>query len=260
MSVVRYIVGDTRILSEDVLDGVQPITPESASAKLYDRSSGVELDTLTVKKEPGRVTSSIPVGKITDQGDYFVKWSISYTDIRGIAAIKQIQTDIIATLSDSTYLMTLVKRLRILVDDNPDNAEYRIKSDVAWKDLMVEAVRNYMATNYSIVLNDDSQEEVSPTPTSGSDDETLIVLWSAYYYYIFHAEAIAAEKTRMLEVTFDNAHALIDTRIRVIETRIAELDDTRAMPIDGETDFERYGNTAILYQNELNKWSTYETE
>jgi hypothetical protein len=260
MSIIRYIVGDTRIIEETVLDGTQPITPDSASAKLYDRATGVELDALTVSLEAGLVSSSIPAGKITDQGNYYVVWNVAYTDIRDVSAIKQIQTDIIASLSDSTYLMTLVKRLRILVDDNPEDPEYRVKSDVGWKDVMVEAIRYYMSTNYSIVLNSDSQEDISPTPVSGSDDENLIVLWAAYYHLVFHVEAIAAEKTRMLEVTYSDAYAQVDKKIRVIEGRIAELDDTHAMPIDSETDFERYGNTAILYQNELNKWNTYEIE
>ena len=255
MGVAEYYLGETHIFWETVReDDNTPITPSSAAAKLYNRSTGAEIATLTVSFEVGRVRTSGTSLQITTEGNFQIEWDITYTDQHSLVGIKTIYTDIVAKVRDSTYLMKLVKRLRVLVDDDPPDYSYREKSDTDWKKIMIEGVRYFMSSTYTLTENASGQDDVTPEPTAGSDDEKLIPLWGAYLYYTLHASAIAAERTQMFTVSYDQAYSQLQGRRQWLEDTIESLDEEAAMQFIAETDIEAWGKVTERMNDLLSEW------
>jgi len=255
MSVAEYYLGETHVYWEPVRDQDNtPITPTSAAASLYNRATGASIATLTVTYEPGRVITTVTSTQIVLEGNYQIEWDVTYTDQHGVVGVKTIYTDIVAKVRDTTYLMQLVKRLRVLVDDDPADYSYREKSDDDWKKIMIEGVRYFMSSTYTLTTNASGQDILSPEPTAGSDEEKLIPLWGAYLYYTLHASAIAAERTQMFTVSYDQAYSQLQARRQWLEETIEALDEDAAMQFVSETDIETWGKVTDRMTDLVAEW------
>jgi hypothetical protein len=251
-NIVTYIIGESRLVWERVReDDNTVITPTTAVAKVVNRATNTDIVTLTVTKSPGLVQAIIPTGKITIPGEYFIDWDISYSSL-ATTAVKTIITDIIATYRDTTYLMTLVPRMRVWINDDPNDPNRRIKSDTQLKRYLCEAVRNYL-DDYSIVTTL-GVEDIDTKPTAESDDEQLIVLYGSYFYLGTGIEAIAREQTAMFSVDYDSAYAQVRHRMDMIWDRIVQIDDNAVIPILSETDIESWGKVLDRYEDALETW------
>lgn len=253
----EYFLGENHIYWEPVREGDNtPITPTSAAAKLVNRDTGIDVAVLTVSFQPGRVITTIASSNISTEGNYQIEWDITYTDQHSLTGVKTLFTDVVAKFRDSTYLMKLVKRLRVLVDDDPEDTNYRAKSDVDWKKIMIEGVRYFMPDTYTLTENATGQDDVTPTPTAGSDEEKLIPLWGAYLYYTLHASAIAAERTQMFTVSYDQAYAQLKDKRDWLEETIESLDENAAMQFISETDIEAWGKVTGRMTDLVAEWYT----
>ena len=253
MSVARQFVGEKRIYWEKVLkEDESVITPSSATATLYNRDTGVSIATLTVTSQAGLVKTVVSDTQILAAGNYQIDWFITYLE-GSLTGSKAIKTDIIAELRDSTYIMTFVPRLRIYVDDDPSDVSLRIKDDDQWKRYLVEGIRNKMS-DYSITQNLYNQDEIDPEPTAGSADEKLIILWGAYFYFVFGAQAIAAERTQLYSISYDDALQQIQSRIDWLEEQIGALDPDSAMQFIDETDIVNWGKTSNRLIESIEQW------
>jgi hypothetical protein len=254
-NIVKYYIGSSHLLWERVRDDDRkPIIPASAAVTLVDRDNDTTLvQSTTVGVQSGLVEYILAAGVITAPGNYYLEWDVTY-DYEGDTIVKTLVTDIIAELRDSTTLMALVSRLRLLGDDDPLDASKRMKTDDQWKKYLVEAVRLFMSA-YSITQSG-GLDEISPVPTAESTDEKLVILWGAYIYYRFGAEAIASERTRLFSISYDAAYAQIRDRLEVIEEQIEALDDSAATYFISETDIEAYGQVTDRLTESLATWST----
>lgn len=256
MSVAEYILGEKHVYTETVLDDdADVISPTSATAKLINRDTGVEIATLSVVTDSGLVQTTVIETQITAEGNYQIEWDISYTD-DSVPALKTIYTDILAIVKDTTYLMKLVTRLRVWVDDTPDNKALRLKTDMEWKQWMIEAVRAFMSDDFTVEANANGQDDLNPQPTAGSDNEQLIILWSAYFHFQLGVTAIASERTQLFQVTYADAYGAVRDKIDFIKEQIESLDSDAAMQFLSESDIESYGQLIERRSDAIETWDT----
>jgi hypothetical protein len=253
-NIVTYIIGENRLVWERVREEDNAIiNPSSAVASLINASTNMSVTSLTVTKSAGLVQAIIPSGQITIPGNYYIDWDITYAKIASTAT-KTIITDIIATYRDTTYLMTLVPRMRVWINDDPSDPNRRIKNDSQLKKYLAESVRHYI-TGYTMVTTL-GIEDISAEPVAESDTEQLIILYGSYIYLGMGIEAIAREQTAMFSVDYDSAYRQIKDRMTLIWDRIVQLDDNAVMPILSESDVEMWGKIGERYVDALETWNT----
>jgi hypothetical protein len=251
MSDVAYTIGTDRIIWETITEGGGAvITPTSAIAKIV--LDGEDIATLTVRSTAGLIQATIHAGEIATEDTYTVEWDIVYTDSNDDVVADTIITNITASLLDSTYLLSLVPRMRVWVNDDPVDITRKIKSDDQLKKYLVEAVRNYI-TGYTITTTG-GITDVDPEPDAESDTEQLIILYGSYLYLGTGIEAIAREQTAMYSVDYDSAYRQIKDRMDMIWDRIVQIDDNAVMPILSESDVESWGQVAERYVDALETW------
>lgn len=248
---VTHYIGEDKLYWVQTLDDLgNPITAVDVVAQLYN-SDGIKLYDIDVTKAKGKVTGIVAGSAITEPGRYYITWKVSWSPTQGKTATKILITEIVASKRDSTSLISLVPRLRVWVNDNPDDVNNAMHSDAYWKRFIVEAIRMHMR-NYSIVIDKNGHEDVSPA-LSGND-ETLAVLWGAYLYWTLSAEAIAREQTAMYSISYDSAYSTIKNRIEMLQDAIMELDPSSAMVFEGETDIEAWGNVTKRLSTIMSNW------
>lgn len=256
-SVFTYIVGAKQKFWEEVINPrtKAPITANSVVARLHNRDAGTSVAIVeTVRISSGLVEVTLPYTYMTDPGNFQIEWDISYTDGSDTPTIT-IYTTIIAKDLDSTYLMKLVPQMRMWVDDDPEDESKRMKSDIKYKPYMENAVRHKM-DDYSLVADAEGNLDVDSEPAAESDDEKLIVLWASWLSYRFGYTAIAAERTRMFSISYDEAYTQMRDRIEAIMDAIVELDPTQAMHFDSETDIEFWGQINQRTADAIATWNT----
>lgn len=248
--VIHYI-GEDKLYWVQLLDDFgSPITANEVVAQLYD-SGDTKLFDINVISTPGRATGVVPGSVIVEPGRYYIRWRISWQPAQGQTATKILITEITATKRDSTSLTLLVPRLRVWVNDNPDEIQNAMHSDAYWKRFIVEAIRMYMR-DYKIIVDDNGHEDVSPALEG--KDETLAVLWAAYLYWTLSAEAIAREQTAMYSISYDSAYSMIRDRIEILQNAIMELDPASAMVFESETDIEAWGKATRRLSEAISEW------
>ena len=253
MSDVAYPIGTDRIIWETITEsGGTVITPTSAIAKIV--LDGDDIATLTVRATAGLIQATIHAGEITVEDTYTVEWDIVYTNHLNVVTTATIITNITATLLDSTYLLSLVPRMRVWINDDPVDVNRKIKSDDQLKKYLVEAVRHY-STGYTITTTG-GITDIDPEPEAESDTEQLIILYGSYLYLGMGIEAIAREQTAMYSVDYDSAYRQIKDRMTMLWDRIVLIDDNAVMPIMSQTDIERWGNVTELYADAIETWNT----
>jgi hypothetical protein len=139
------------------------------------------------------------------------------------------------------------------VDDDPEDATKRIKSDIKYKPYLENAVRHYV-TDYTLAKDADGNWDVTTEPTAGGDDENLIILWAAWLYYKFGYTAIAVERTRMFSISYAEAYSQLKDRLNAIEDEIVTLDADQAMYFASETSIEFWGKINTRTTDAISTW------
>jgi len=256
-SVFTYLVGAKQKFWERVRNPrtQAPITANSVVGTLVNRDANTSVAIAeTINISSGLVDVTLPFTYMTAPGNYQIEWDIAYTDGSDTPTMT-IYTDIIAKYRDATYLTTLISRMRMWVDDDPEDTSKRIKSDEKYKPYLDEAVR-YKMSGYSITTDDDGNSEITPVPTAESDDELLLVLWASWFVYRYGFTAIASERTRMFSIAYADAYSQMRDRVESIEEAITELDATQAMFFDSETSIEYWGQVNGRTSEALATWDT----
>lgn len=253
---IEYVIGATQKFWVAIRDeNRQPVTASACSIRIIDIETGAFiLPTETVRRSLGLLEVTLANTYMTVPGRYTLEWDYTYSDGTD-TIIPTAYTNIVAKFADATYLMTLVPRLRLYGDDDPADETKRIKTDRQWKAYIVEGVRQKMSASYSITQVS-GQDEISPEPTAGSDDEKLAVLWGAWFYYRFGYEAIASERTRMFSISYAEAYQQMQNRIEAIEEDIISLDPNQAMYFTSETSIEFYGKINERTGEAIATWNT----
>lgn len=257
ISTFEYFIGAKQKFWEEVRNPrtQAPITPTSATARLWNRDAGTSVViTETVRLSSGLVEVTPANTYMTDPGNFEIEWDITYTD-GSDTPIMTILTTIIARERDSTYLIGLAPRVRVWVDDNPENESKRIKTDLGYKPYLEMAVR-FKMSSYSLAADADGNMDIDTEPAAESDDEKLIVLWASWFSYRFGNTAIAAERTRMFSISYAEAYSQMRDRLETIMENIIELDDTQAMFFDSESSIEFWGQINERTQEAINTWNT----
>lgn len=252
-SVVKYFIGETRLLWERVRNDERvAITPTACTLAIWNRDTNtLLLNPAVTRLSAGKVEYVLANSVITSPGNYIAEWDITYTD-GGETVVMTITTDIVAEYKDGTYLMSLVARMRLMVDDDPEDMNRRIKTDGQLKKYLVEAVRLKMS-DYSVTTSG-LQDEITPEPTAESTDEKLLILWASWIYYTFGTSAIAAERSRMFSITYAQAYQQLRDRREALQDDIIELDPTQAMVFDSETSIEFYGQVDDRTSDAIATW------
>ena len=256
-NVFEYFVGASQKFWEAVRHPrtKAPILASSAAATLLNRDANTSVAVAeTIRISAGLVEVTLANTYMTAPGNFQIEWDITWSDGTDIQ-VMTIYTDITAKYRDATYLMSLVPRVRIWVDDDPEDETRRIKSDLKYKPFLEEAVRQKMSS-YSLTTDADGNKEIDTEPAAESDDENLIVLWAAWLYYKLSYVAIASERTRMFSITYDEAYQQMRDRVDAIEEAILEIDETQAMYFDSETSIEYWGQVPTRTAESLATWNT----
>jgi hypothetical protein len=258
-STFTYIVGAKQKFWEEVRNPrtKAPITANSVIALLWNRDT----DTHVVIVEPvrislGLVEVTLPYTYMTAPGNFEIEWDITYTDGSDTPTMT-IYTTVTAKVLDATYLIGLVSKMRVWVDDDPENESKRIKTDIKYKPYLETAVR-FKMSSYSLEEDADGNWDI-PTasqPAAESTDEKLITLWGAWYFYKLGYTAIASERTRMFSITYSEAYAQMRDRIDSIIDAITELDPTQAMYFASETSIEYWGQVGERTTEAIATWNT----
>jgi len=241
-STFTYIIGAKQKFWEEVRNPRTraPITANVVNARLHNKDAGTHVPiTETVRISSGLVEVTLPYTYMTAPGIFEIEWDIAYTDGSDTPTFT-IYTTIIARVLDATYLMNLVPQMRMWIDDDPEDESKRIKSDIKLKPYVENAVRHHMS-DYSLTADADGNMDIDTEPSAESDDEKLIVLWAAWMFYRYGYTAIAAERTRMFSISYDDAYTQMRDRIDSIMDAIIEIDDTQAMYFASETSIEFWG-------------------
>lgn len=256
VSVFTYLVGATQPFWERVRNPItkQPITADSAVGTLVNKDAATSVAIAEdIRISSGLVRVTLADTYMTAPGNFQIEWEVTYTD--GLdTPVMFIYTDIISKFRDATYLNTLVPRMRMWVDDDPEDTSKRIKSDEKYKPYLDEAVR-YKMSDYEITTDADGNSEITPEPDAESDDEKLLVLWASWCVYRYGYTAIAAERTRMFSIAYAEAYAQMRDRIESIEESITELDTTQAMFFASETSIEYWGQVLPRTSEALATWN-----
>jgi hypothetical protein len=255
-SVFTYIIGAKQKFWEEIRNPRtrDPITANSVTARLWNRDANTSVPIAeTVRITSGLVEVTLPYTYMTAPANFQIEWDIAYTDGSDTPTIT-IYTNIIAKVKDGTYLMSLVPRMRMWVDDDPEDETKRIKSDAKYKPYMENAVRHYMSS-YSLAADAEGNMDIDTQPAAESDDEKLIVLWASWLYYIFGYTAIAAERTRMFSISYSEAYAQMRDRVESIMDGIVELDATQAMYFASETSIEFWGQINTRTTEAIATWN-----
>jgi hypothetical protein len=251
-----YFVGATQKFWEEVRNPRTraPITATSVTARLLNRDANTSVPiTETIRISSGLVEVTLANTYMTAPGQYQIEWTITYTD--GLdTPIIIINTDIISKYRDATYLMSLVPRMRVWIDDDPEDESKRIKSDIKLKPYIEMAVRHKM-DDYSLAADADGNMEIDTEPAAESDDEKLIVLWAGWFFYRYGYTAIAGERTRMFSISYSEAYAQMRDRLEAIMDSIVELDATQAMYFASETSMEFYGQISRRTNEAITTWN-----
>ena len=256
-TVFTYFVGATQKFWEAVRDPrtKAPITASSAAGTLLNRDADTSVPIAeTIRITSGTVEVTLADTYMTAPGNYQIEWDITWSDGTD-TIVTTIYTDIVSRYRDATYLMSIVPRIRVWVDDDPDDENRRIKSDIKYKPYFEEAVRQKMAA-YLLEDDADGNKDVTVAPAAESDDENLIVLWSAWIFLRFGTTAIAAERTRMFSIAYSEAYQQVQDKITAIEDAIIAIDPTQAMNFDSETSIEYWGQVAQRTSEAVSTWNT----
>ncbi len=257
VSVFKYLVGAKQKFWERVRNPLTqvPITATSAVGTLLNRDANTSVAIAeTIRITSGLVEVTLADTYMTAPGNYQIEWEITYTD--GLdTPVMFIYTDIISDFRDATYLMTLVPRMRMWVDDDPEDTSKRIKSDEKYKPYLDGAVRYKMSSTYSLTTDADGNSEITPEPAAESDDEKLLVLWASWLVYRYGYTAISSERTRMFSISYAEAYAQMRDRIESIEESITELDATQGMFFTSETSIEFWGQVLPRTAESLATWN-----
>ena len=254
-TVFNYYVGATQKFWEAVRDPrtKAPIMATSAVATLVNRDADTSVPvTETVRRSSGLVEVTLANTYMAAPGEFQIEWDITWTDGTD-TQVMTIYTDIVAKYRDATYLMSLVPRIRVLVDDDPEDMNRRIKSDIKYKPYFEAAVRQKMS-GYSLAADAEGNLDVTPQPAAESDDEQLIILWAAWLFYKLGYTAIAAERTRMFSISYGDAYAQMQDRVAAIKDAITDLDATQAMYFASETAIEFWGKVATRTSEAIATW------
>ncbi len=248
---VKYTIGTAYLFWETLRDDDDaPITATSCSASVVDKSTGLDVQTLTVTISSGRLQATMSAGKITTPGEYYIEWDAIYTN-----GGRRVITDIVAVLPDSTYLASLIPRVRTWLGDVPQNLNKRITQDEQIKMAIEESVRTWLGEDgYTLERSVEGTWEITPEPTANSDDEKRIVLWTAYFILTFWTERIKSESTPMFRVDYDSSAMVIQNRIDVLWEEIKKIDPQAEMPVLSETDIESWGQLSDRLDEALNTW------
>lgn len=256
-SVFEYFIGATQKFWESFRDPrtKAPVTPSSASGILLNKDADTSVAiTETIRRSLGLVEVTLADTYMTAPGQFQIEWDVTWSDGTD-TIVTTIYTDIVAKYRDATYLNSLVPRIRFWVDDDPDDEDRRIKSDIKYKPCFENAIRHKM-TDYTLAADADGNMDVTTQPAAESDDENLIVLWAAWLFYRFGYTAIASERTRMFSISYPEAYSQMQDRVAAIEEAILELDATQAMFFASETSIEAWGQIANRTSEALATWDT----
>ena len=193
---------------------------------------------------------------MTAPANFEIEWDIAYTDGSDTPTIT-LYTTITAKVLDATYLIGLVPKMRVWVDDDPENESKRIKTDIKYKPYLETAIR-FKMSSYSLEEDAAGNWDI-PTasqPAAESTDEKLITLWGAWYSYKLGHVAIASERTRMFSIAYSEAYTQMRDRVDSIIDAIMELDPTQAMYFDSETSIENWGQVGERTSEALATWNT----
>jgi len=254
-TVFDYFVGAEQKFWEAVRDPrtKAPIMASSAVGTLVNRDAGTTVPVAeTIRISSGLVQVTLADTYMTAPGEFQIEWDITWTDGTDVK-VMTIYTDIVAKFRDSTYLMSLVPRIRVFVDDDPDDKNRRIKSDIKYKPYFEEAVRQKMSS-YSLAADAEGNFDVTTEPAAESDDEKLIILWAAWLFYKLGYTAIAAERTRMFSISYSDAYAQMQDRVEAIKDAITDLDATQAMYFASETAIENWGQVTTRTSDAIATW------
>jgi len=227
----------------------------SATATLLNKDAGTSVAVAeTIRISSGLVEVTLANTYMAAPGNFQIEWDITWTDGTD-TQVMTIYTDIEAKYRDATYLMSLVPRMRMWVDDDPEDETRRMKNDLQLKRYLEAAIRHKMSS-YSLEADADGNMDVDTEPTAESDDENLIILWGSWLFYKFGYRAIASERTRMFSISYSDAYQQAQDTIAAIEEAIVDLDSTQAMFFDSETSIEFYGQILTRTNEATNTWDT----